>query len=219
MAEDSDHLRKLVAEVSAAYLSNSHASPSDIPAIVAQISASLSAVGSASPTVSEPEAPAELTRAQIAKSITPDALISFEDGKLYKTLRRHLATRGLTPQQYVAKWGLPTDYPMTAPGYSAMRSAMAKRIALGSGRTGGGKQAAAADAFEEDAYAPKQAAKATEPEPTVSAPEAENANSAPAPAQARRPKTPGASKAKPKARAKKTPGSSKAKPAAPEVEG
>ena len=63
--------------------------------------------------------------------MTPDALISFEDNKPYKTLRRHLATHGLSPEQYREKWGLPRDYPMVAPNYSAARSQMAKQLGLG----------------------------------------------------------------------------------------
>ena len=69
---------------------------------------------------------------KIRKSIKPDALISFEDGKAYKTLKRHLSRRGLTVEAYKAKWGLPSDYPMTAASYSATRSAMAKSLGLGS---------------------------------------------------------------------------------------
>jgi predicted transcriptional regulator len=76
----------------------------------------------------------KLTPAQIRKSITHDALISFEDGKLYKTLRRHLTIRGLTPEAYREKWGLPRDYPMTAASYSEARSALAKSLGLGQQR-------------------------------------------------------------------------------------
>jgi predicted transcriptional regulator len=137
MAEQSDRLRELVAEVSAAYFSNSHVSQSDIGAVISQIAASLSAVGE-TPTLEEPAAveiaQRKLTPAQIRKSITNDALISFEDGKGYKTLRRHLATRGLTPEQYREKWALPADYPLTAPSYSAARSQMAKNLGLGQAR-------------------------------------------------------------------------------------
>jgi len=134
MAGQSDRLRELVAEVAAAYFSNSHVSQSDLGAVISQIAASLSAVGE-TPSVEEPAAveieQQKLTPAQIRKSITNDALISFEDGKGYKTLRRHLATRGLTPEQYREKWGLPADYPLTSPSYSAARSQMAKNLGLG----------------------------------------------------------------------------------------
>ena len=71
------------------------------------------------------------TAAQIRKSITPDALTSFVDGKRYKTLKRHLSKHGLDPHSYRAKFGLPTDYPMVSPSYSEARSALAKNIGLG----------------------------------------------------------------------------------------
>lgn len=130
-----DNLRELVAEVAAAYFRNSHVAPAEIPAVINQIASSLSGVGSSSSVSPQDEQgggePAKLTRAQVRKSIRPDALISFEDGKAYKTLRRHLTTRGLTPEQYIQKWGLPADYPMVAPSYSAARSALAKSLGLG----------------------------------------------------------------------------------------
>ena len=80
---------------------------------------------------SEPASKA--TAAQIRKSITPDALISFIDGKSYKTLKRHLPTHGTTVDEYKARFGLPKDYPTTAPAYSEARSAMAKALGLGQG--------------------------------------------------------------------------------------
>jgi predicted transcriptional regulator len=80
------------------------------------------------------------TAAQIRKSITPDALVSFLDQKPYKTLKRHLTRHGLTVADYKAKFGLPKDYPTTAPSYSERRSAMAKAIGLGRG----GRKVAAA---------------------------------------------------------------------------
>ena len=134
MAEENERLRELVAEVAAAYFSNSHISPSDIPSVVNQIATRLQSVGSAGAEAgSAEETPAaeKLTAAQIRKSITPDGLLSFEDNKPYKTLRRHLATRGMSPEQYRAKWGLPNDYPMVSPNYSAARSQMAKNLGLG----------------------------------------------------------------------------------------
>lgn len=135
MAEENDALRELVAEVAAAYFSNSHTNPSDIPSVIGQIAEGLKGVGSVSAQAEEPAeeaAPAQkLTRAQINKSIRPDALISFEDGKAYKTLKRHLSTRGLTPAEYREKWGLAKDYPMVSPAYSEARSAMAKSLGLG----------------------------------------------------------------------------------------
>ena len=139
MSEDSD-LRKLVADVSAAYFSNSHVTAAEISNVIGQIANSLSAVGA--PAVAPADEASEqrkLTPAQIRKSITRDALISFEDNKPYKTLRRHLAVKGLTPEQYREKWGLAKDYPMVSPAYSEARSNMAK--ALGLGRQVGGRTA------------------------------------------------------------------------------
>ncbi|MGU3541095.1 MucR family transcriptional regulator [Methylobacterium sp. A54F] len=70
----------------------------------------------------------KLTEAEIKASIRPDTLISFEDGKPYKALRRHLTMRGLTPEAYRAKWGLPVDYPLVSPTYSARRSKISQTI-------------------------------------------------------------------------------------------
>ncbi len=141
-----NHMRELVAEVAAAYFANSHVPPAEIPTVIQQIAASLGAVGEAVQQAPEEVAgPAKLSSAQIRKSVTPAALLSFEDNKPYKTLRRHLATRGLTPEQYREKWGLPRDYPMVSPNYSAARSEMAKSLGLGQkGRQARGKAAAAA---------------------------------------------------------------------------
>ena len=134
MAEDNIDLRELVAEVAAAYFSNSNVNPNDIPQVIAQIAASLAAVSDGSsieePAEVAPAAP-KLTAAQIRKSITPSALISFEDGRPYKTLRRHLTVKGLTPEAYREKWGLPRDYPLVAADYSASRSQLAKNLGLG----------------------------------------------------------------------------------------
>ncbi len=72
----------------------------------------------------------------IRKSVTPEYLICLEDGKKFKSMRRHLGQLGLTPEEYRAKWNLPSDYPMVAPNYAAQRSEMAKKIGLGQIRKG-----------------------------------------------------------------------------------
>lgn len=135
VADDDNQLRELVADVAAAYFSNTHVAAADIPNVISQIATSLQAVGGgvSSPAAAEAagEPPTRLTPAQIRKSITPAALVSFEDGRGYKTLRRHLSVKGLTPEQYREKWGLPRDYPMVSPNYSASRSQMAKALGLG----------------------------------------------------------------------------------------
>lgn len=137
MAEEkAQSLRDLVAEVSAAYFANSHVSVAEIGTVIAQIAQSLGAIGEASarqlPEPRETAPEPKLTPAQIRRSVTPDAIVSFEDGRPYKTLRRHLSVRGLTSEQYREKWGLPKDYPMVAPSYSARRSEMARQLGLGS---------------------------------------------------------------------------------------
>ena len=130
MDDQISDLRQLVATVAAAYFSNCHVALGDISNVIAQISSSLAKVSDVPPE-STPDAVPEtrkLTAGQIRKSITPAALTSFEDGKPYKTLRRHLSVKGLSAEQYREKWGLPRDYPMVAPDYSASRSAMAKQL-------------------------------------------------------------------------------------------
>jgi predicted transcriptional regulator len=97
--------------------------------LIASVHQSLVGAGSPpGPTAEEVTTP---SAARIRQSIKPDYLVSFEDGRSYKMLTRHLRLRDLTPSQYRSKWGLPSDYPMTAPSYSAKRSALAKAAGLG----------------------------------------------------------------------------------------
>ena len=140
-AEASDFV-ELTTSLVAAYVSNNHIQPSEIGALIVSAHAALTGLGQGSP-ASAPAAE-KLTPGQIRKSITPDALISFEDGKPYKTLRRHLTIRGLTAEAYREKWGLPRDYPMTAASYSAQRSALAKSLGLGNQRRKAAPKAAEA---------------------------------------------------------------------------
>lgn len=149
MSEADDRMRELVAEVAGAYFSNSHVNPSEIPNVISQIASSLGGIGGGSQSQGQAEeaaAPKKATAGQVRKSITPDALISFEDNRPYKTLRRHLSGRGLSPEQYREKHGLPSDYPMVAPSYSAMRSEMARNLGLGQrGAQARGRKAAGGD--------------------------------------------------------------------------
>lgn len=134
MGENPDRLRELVSDVAAAYFSNSSVSPADVPHVLAQITASLSAIGAAPAETPAPPAAfpkSSPTAVQIRDSIRPDGLISFEDGRTYKTLRRHLNRLGITPRQYREKWSLPADYPLVAPNLSALRSAMARQKQFG----------------------------------------------------------------------------------------
>ncbi|MDX8499142.1 MucR family transcriptional regulator [Mesorhizobium sp. VK4C] len=125
---NTDALIELTAEVVSAYVSNNPVPVNDLPGLIDQVHAALK--GTIGGPVAKPE---ELKPAvPIRKSVTPDYIISLEDGKQFKSLKRHLSTHyGLTPDEYRAKWGLPADYPMVAPNYAAARSALAKTMGLG----------------------------------------------------------------------------------------
>ncbi|MGE8131561.1 MucR family transcriptional regulator [Methylobacterium sp. NPDC080182] len=116
-------------EVVATYVAHNRLPVTDLPSLIAETHAVFAQL--ASERASPAPRPDVLTPAQIRASITPEALISFENGKPYRTLKRHLTSVGLTPETYRRKWGLPRDYPMTAPNYSTWRSALAKSFALG----------------------------------------------------------------------------------------
>lgn len=124
-----DYIEQTV-DVVAAYVSNNSLPSAELPALIASIHDALNAIGSG-PVAATDESVERPTPGQIRKSIRPDGLISFIDGKSYKTLKRHLTAHGLTPERYRAQYGLPADYPMVAPGYAAKRSEIAKAIQLG----------------------------------------------------------------------------------------
>lgn len=128
---------ELAAEIVAAYVAHNNLPAQDLPRLIDAVFTALRGLGTEAP--QEAAAGPLLTPAQIRKSITANAIVSFEDGKPYKMLRRHLAVLGLTPEAYRAKWGLPVDYPMVAASYSAKRAALAKSIGLGKGRPKGSR--------------------------------------------------------------------------------
>ena len=120
----------LTAAVIAAYVASNKLSPAELPAVIFSVHAALTQLGA--PAAEAVEVASDVkTKAEIRKSITPDALISFLDGKPYKTLKRHVAGQGLTMADYRARFGLSDDYPSTARNYSARRSEMAKALGLG----------------------------------------------------------------------------------------
>ena len=123
-------LNLLTAQIVSNYVGNSSVDPGQLPSLIASVRASLASLGS-SPAESAVEPVAKRTPAQIRKSITDDGLVSFEDGKTYKVLKRSLTARGLTPEAYRQKWGLPADYPMVAQSVSLAKSAGAKARGLG----------------------------------------------------------------------------------------
>ena len=122
----------LTAEIVSAYVSNNTVASADIPALISQVHAALQRVLSGeAPVSTEPLKPA----VAIKKSINPDFIICLEDGKKFKSLKRHLRTQyNMTPEQYREKWSLPADYPMVAPNYAAARSQLAKQMGLGQQR-------------------------------------------------------------------------------------
>ena len=121
---------ELAAEVVAVFVANNPLPRNELPALIHAVHATVTSLAggrSCAPTQIEPKAPA----VPIRRSITPDFLICLEDGKRFKSMRRHLTGLGITPHQYREKWNLPADYPMVAPNYAAQRSAMAKKAGLG----------------------------------------------------------------------------------------
>ena len=144
---------EVVADLVSAYVSNNSMRASDLPDFIASIHASIQQLAAGQ--VETPPAPPPVPAVPIKKSLTQDHIICLEDGKKFRSLKRHLGTvYNMTPDEYRTKWGLPKDYPMVAPGYSEIRSKLAKDIGLGQQRS-------------ESAEAPS-----TAPAPTAAEPEA-----------------------------------------------
>ena len=124
---------ELAGEIVAAYVSNNPVPPSELPKLIQTVHSAVvelaSGVGSSATTKGDDAE--KLTPAQIRKSVRDDGIVSFIDGKSYKTLKRHLSSHGLDPRSYRDRYGLPADYPMTAPSYAAQRSALARAVGLG----------------------------------------------------------------------------------------
>ena len=120
---------ELTANIVSAYLSNNPTQASEIPNLISQIHAALLRVS-----IGRVEAPLEPAKPAVSvkKSMTPEYLICLEDGKRFKSLKRHLRTQyNMTPEQYREKWNLPAEYPMVAPNYAVARSQLAKKMGLG----------------------------------------------------------------------------------------
>jgi predicted transcriptional regulator len=128
---------ELTAGIVAAYVSHNAVAAADIPALIDLVHGALAMIS----TGRKPALPDDLKpMVPVKKSVTPDYLICLEDGKRFKSLKRHLRTQyNLSPDQYREKWGLPRDYPMVAPNYAATRSRLAMQIGLGQGRRRRGK--------------------------------------------------------------------------------
>ncbi|WP_407529602.1 MucR family transcriptional regulator [Methylobacterium oryzisoli] len=144
---------ELVSDIVSAYVSKNSVPPGELPGLIQSVYQSLVGLGQPA----EPE-PMKLTPpVPIKKSVTPDHIISLEDGRPYKSLKRHLTTRGLSPAEYRQKWGLPSDYPMGAANYAAQRSELAKSLGLGQQRRkAAAEKRAAADAKVSAPASPKK---------------------------------------------------------------
>src|SRR5437588_6708268 len=123
---------ELTADIVSAYVSNNPVAASEIPELISQVHLALVRVsGGAMEIPAEPVKPA----VSVKRSLTPEYIVCLEDGKKFKSLKRHLRTQyNMTPEQYREKWGLPADYPMVAPNYAAARSQLAKQMGLGQQR-------------------------------------------------------------------------------------
>ncbi len=130
-AENGNYI-ELTAEIVSAYLSHNTVPAGDIPGLINQVHAALTRVsGTPGESPVEPLKPA----ISVKKSVTPEYIVCLEDGKKFKSLKRHLRTQyNMTPEQYRDKWNLPVDYPMVAPNYAAARSQLAKQMGLGQQR-------------------------------------------------------------------------------------
>jgi predicted transcriptional regulator len=118
----------LSAEIVAAYVSHNSVTPGGLPALIESVHGALTNLGAVE---AVPKAEPLVPAVSIRKSITPDYLICLDDGRKFKSLKRHIRSLGMTPEQYRVKWKLPSDYPMTAPAYATKRSEIAKKLGLG----------------------------------------------------------------------------------------
>ncbi|MCJ2062781.1 MucR family transcriptional regulator [Methylobacterium sp. J-088] len=126
---------ELAAAIAAAYVANNPVPAAELPALIARLHGAVAGLAFGGSMSREgAHQPTEIDRpslAQIRKSVRPDGIVSFIDGKTYKTLKRHLTSHGLDPRAYRDRYGLPADYPMVAQDYAERRSSLAKAIGLG----------------------------------------------------------------------------------------
>jgi predicted transcriptional regulator len=134
--DDKSEVIEMTADIVSAYVGNNTIATADLPSLIQSVHRALTSVSTgAEPVETAPKEPAVPVR----RSITPDYLVCLEDGRKFKSLKRHLRTKyNMSPEDYRAKWGLAKDYPMVAPNYAKARSELAKQMGLGQG----GRQAA-----------------------------------------------------------------------------
>lgn len=123
---------ELTTDIVSAYVSNNAIAVQDLPNLIQEVHNALARVSSGVLDLSSESLKPAIS---IKKSVTPDYIVCLEDGKKFKSLKRHLRTQyGMSPEDYRDKWGLPPDYPMVAPNYANARSALAKQMGLGQQR-------------------------------------------------------------------------------------
>ena len=129
--DDKAEIIEMTADIVSAYVGNNSVTAADLPMLIQSVHRALSGVtGGVEAAPPAPKEPA----VSVKKSITPDYLICLEDGRKFKSLKRHLRTKyNMSPEEYRAKWGLAKDYPMVAPNYAKARSDLAKQMGLGQG--------------------------------------------------------------------------------------
>lgn len=137
------------AEIVSAYVGNNSVAAADLPDLIRSVHTALTQLDQPEPAGGTTPEQRRQPAVPIRRSITPDYLISLEDGRQYRSLKRHLKGRGLTPTEYRSKWGLPPDYPMVAPNYSARRSELARSLGFGRKRQAEAAPGSAALVHEE----------------------------------------------------------------------
>jgi len=134
-SQDKSEVVELTADIVAAYVGNNAVPTTELPNLISDV---FNALANAMAGTIEKEAVEEKPAVPVRRSVTPDAVICLEDGKKFKSLKRHLRTHhNMTPEEYREKWGLGTDYPMVAPNYAEARSSLAKKMGLGQRRRRG----------------------------------------------------------------------------------
>ena len=129
--DEKSEIIEMTTDIVSAYVGNNAIAAADLPSLIQNVHRALAEVASGETVEAvEPQEPA----VSVKKSITPDYLICLEDGRKFKSLKRHLRTKyDMSPDEYRTKWGLPRDYPMVAPNYAKARSELAKQMGLGQG--------------------------------------------------------------------------------------
>src|SRR3984885_10822630 len=135
--DDKSEIIEMTADIVSAYVGNNSVSASELPSLIQSVHRAVAGVSNGAEAVeATPKEPA----VPVKRSITPDHLVCLEDGRKFKSLKRHLRTKyNMSPEDYRAKWGLPKDYPMVAPNYARARSDLAKQMGLGQGGRAGAK--------------------------------------------------------------------------------